>query len=65
MELRYSMQTFLTIDGINQGNMIMQSHDIVYITPNFNLGSEIIQDINSVFSFISYHILSMANHFSN
>ena len=41
------------IDGINQGNMIMQSHDIVYITPNFNLGSEIIQDINSVFSFIS------------
>ena len=42
-----------TIDGISQGNMIMQSHDIVYITPNFNLGSEIIQDINSVFSFIS------------
>lgn len=41
------------IDGISQGNMIMQSHDIVYITPNFNLGSEIIQDINSVFSFIS------------
>ena len=42
-----------TIDGITQGNMIMQSHDIIYITPNFNLGSEIIQDINSVFSFIS------------
>jgi len=41
------------IDGISQGNMIMQSHDIVYITPNFNLGSEIIQDINSVFSFVS------------
>ena len=33
--------------------MIMQSHDIIYITPNFNLGSEIAQDINSVFSFIS------------
>ena len=42
-----------TIDGIQQGNMIMQSHDIVYITPNFNLGSEIIQDVSSVFSFIS------------
>ena len=42
-----------TIDGINQGNMIMQSHDIVYITPNFNLGSEIADDINSIFSFIS------------
>ena len=42
-----------TIDGIQQGNMIMQSHDIVYITPNFNLGTEIAQDINAVFSFIS------------
>ena len=42
-----------TIDGIQQGNMIMQSHDIIYITPNFNLGTEIAQDINSVFSFIS------------
>ena len=42
-----------TINGINEGNMIMQSHDIIYITPNFNLGSEIAQDINSVFSFIS------------
>ena len=42
-----------TIDGIEQGNMIMQSHDIVYVTPNFNLGSEIAQDINAVFSFMS------------
>lgn len=42
-----------TIDGIQQGNMIMQSHDIVYITPNFNLGTEIAQDLNAFFSFIS------------
>ena len=42
-----------TINGINEGNMIMQSHDIIYITPNFNLGSEIAEDINSIFSFIS------------
>ena len=42
-----------TIDGIQQGNMIMQSHDIVYITPNFNLGSEIVEDVSAVFSFIS------------
>ena len=42
-----------TINGINEGNMIMQSHYIIYITPNFNLGSEIAQDINSIFSFIS------------
>ena len=31
----------------------MQSHDIVYITPNFNLGSEIAEDVGSVLSFIS------------
>ena len=31
----------------------MQSHDIVYVTPNFNLGNEIVEDVNSVFSFIS------------
>ncbi len=42
-----------TIEGISLGNMIMQSHDIVYITPNFNIGTEIAQDINSIFSFIS------------
>tara|TARA_B100001287_G_scaffold117586_1_gene98931 strand:- start:10726 stop:11436 length:711 start_codon:yes stop_codon:yes gene_type:complete len=42
-----------TIDGIKQGNMIMQSHDIVYITPNINLIPEIISDLNPILSFLS------------
>ena len=49
MELKYLMLIFLRLNGIQQGNMIMQSHDIVYITPNFNLGSEIIQDVSQYF----------------
>ena len=42
-----------TIDGIKQGNMIMQSHDIIYITPNINLIPELLSDINPILSFIS------------
>ena len=42
-----------TIDGIKQGNMIMQSHDIIYITPNINLIPEILSDINPILSFFS------------
>ena len=42
-----------TIDGINKGNMVMQSHDIVYITPNINILPEILSDINPIISFIS------------
>ena len=42
-----------TIDGINQGNMVMQSHDIIYITPNINLIPEIMDDLSPVLSFIS------------
>ena len=42
-----------TIEGINQGNMIMQSHDIIYITPNLNLIPELLEDINPILSFFS------------
>ena len=42
-----------TIEGIKQGNMIMQSHDIVYITPNINILTEIMDDLNPILSFIS------------
>ena len=51
MESKYLMPTYQPLMEFSR-NMIMQSHDIVYVTPNFNLGSEIAQDINSV-SFIS------------
>tara|TARA_B100000925_G_scaffold245533_1_gene195554 strand:+ start:422 stop:1132 length:711 start_codon:yes stop_codon:yes gene_type:complete len=42
-----------TIEGIKQGNMIMQSHDIVYITPNINILTEIMDDLSPILSFIS------------
>ena len=42
-----------TIDGIQQGNMIMQSHDIVYIQPNINIIPEIMEDLNPILSFAS------------
>jgi polysaccharide export outer membrane protein len=42
-----------TIEGINQGNMIMQSDDIIYITPNINLIPELLEDINPILSFFS------------
>ena len=42
-----------TIDGIKEGNMIMQSHDIVYIKPNINLLPELLSDINPIISFLS------------
>ena len=42
-----------TIDGIQSGNMIMQSHDIIYIQPNINIIPEILEDINPILSFAS------------
>jgi polysaccharide export outer membrane protein len=42
-----------TIEGINQGNMIMQSHDVIYVTPNINLIPELLEDINPILSFFS------------
>lgn len=42
-----------TIDGIKNGNMIMQSHDIIYIKPNFNMDLGIFQDFQTIFTFIS------------
>ena len=42
-----------TIEGIKYGNMIMQSHDVIYIKPNFNIDLGIFQDFQSIFTFIS------------
>ena len=41
------------INGIRDGNMIMQSHDIIYIQPNINIIPEIMEDINPILSFAS------------
>ena len=42
-----------TIEGIKYGNMIMQSHDIIHIKPNFNIDLGIFQNFQSIFTFIS------------
>ena len=42
-----------TIDGIKYGNMIMQSHDIIHIKPNFNMDLGIFQSFQSIFSMLS------------
>ena len=42
-----------SIEGIKDGNMIMQSHDIVYIQPNINIISEILEDVNPILSVLS------------
>ena len=42
-----------TIDGINDGTMILQSNDIIYVEPNPNYGREILQDITPILSIIT------------
>ena len=42
-----------TLEGIKYGNMIMQSHDVIYVKPNLNIDLGIFQDFQSIFTFIS------------
>ena len=42
-----------TIDGINDGTIILQSNDIIYVEPNPNYGREILQDINPILNIIT------------
>ena len=42
-----------TIEGIKYGNMIMQSHDVIYIKPNFNVDLTVFQGFQSIFTIIS------------
>ncbi len=51
-----------TIDGIKDGNMVLQSHDIIYVTPNPNYASEILSDIAPVLSLISTLTLTWATY---
>lgn len=51
-----------TIDGIKDGNMVLQSHDIIYVTPNPNYVSEILTDIGPVLSLISTLTLTWATY---
>ena len=55
--LRYKPEIYKidlsTIEGIKSGNMVLQSHDIIYVTPNPNYALEILSDIGPVLSLIS------------
>jgi len=51
-----------TIDGIKDGNMVLQSHDIIYVTPNLNYASEILSDIGPILSLISTLTLTWATY---
>ena len=42
-----------TIEGINDGTMILQSNDIIYVEPTPNYGREILQDITPILSIIT------------
>ena len=53
-----------TIEGINDGNMILQSHDIIYVTPNIYIAREILSDISPVLSLISTLTLTLATYFT-
>jgi len=51
-----------TIEGIKDGNMVLQSHDIIYVTPNPNYALEILSDIGPVLSLISTLTLTWATY---
>ena len=51
-----------TIEGIKDGNMVLQSHDIIYVTPNPNYAREILGDIGPVISLISTLTLTWATY---
>ncbi len=49
-----------TIDGLKDGNMIVQANDIIYVEPNPNIAREVLQDINPIVSLITTSILLYA-----
>ena len=42
-----------TIDGIKDGSIILQSHDIIYVQPNLNFANEILSDIGPVLTLVT------------
>ena len=53
-----------TIKGIKDGNMVLQSHDIIYITPNNDVIQEVLEDVQPVLSLISTLTLIWATYFN-
>ncbi len=51
-----------TIKGIKDGNMVLQSHDIIYVTPNLNYATEILSYVGPILSLISTLTLTWATY---
>ncbi len=49
-----------TIDGLEDGQMIMQANDIVYVQPNPNVARELLQDITPIVSLVTSTVLLYA-----
>lgn len=49
-----------TIDGLKDGNMVVQANDIIYVEPNANIARGVLRDINPIVSLITTSILLYA-----
>ena len=46
-----------TIEGLDEGDLVVQANDIIYVEPNANIAREILQDIAPVLSLVTTSIL--------
>lgn len=46
-----------TIDGLDEGDLVVQARDIIYVEPNANIAREILQDVTPIISLVSSSIL--------
>lgn len=46
-----------TIEGLDEGDLVVQANDIIYVEPNANIAREILQDIAPVISLVTTSIL--------
>jgi polysaccharide biosynthesis/export protein len=46
-----------TIDGIYQGDLIVQANDIIYVEPNPEIARELLRDLTPIISLITSTLL--------
>jgi polysaccharide export outer membrane protein len=46
-----------TIDGLDEGDLVVQADDIIYVEPNANIAREVLQDISPIISLVTTSIL--------
>ena len=49
----FTLVDLSTIEGIQEGSMIVQANDIIYVEPNPNLAREALADITPIVSLLS------------